>query len=171
MKTNLYWINGSWPGRLAISSRPRGGDWLEDEVRAWRLAGLDMIVSLLTQDEVVALNLEQEAQLCRKHGMQFLTFPIIDRSVPASRHTALDFVRELESALSAEKSLLIHCRQGIGRSALVAACLLISSGMEAESAFQKISAVRGVAVPETPEQRRWVMDVECNVVPQTGRRS
>lgn len=164
MKTNLYWINGSWPGRLAISSRPRGGDWLDDEVRAWRQAGLDMIVSLLTQDEVVALNLEQEAQLCRKHGMQFLTFPIIDRSVPASRHAALDFVRELENTLTAGKSLLIHCRQGIGRSALVAACLLISSGMETESAFQKISAVRGVAVPETPEQRRWVANFEREAV-------
>lgn len=164
MKTNLYWINGSWPGRLAISSRPRGGDWLEDKVRAWKQAGLDTIVSLLTQDEVDALDLEQEPQHCSKYGMQFFMFPVIDRGVPASRHAALDFVRELENALSAGKSLLIHCRQGIGRSALIAACLLISSGMEAGSAFQMISAARGVAVPETPEQRKWVANFEREAV-------
>lgn len=169
MKTNLYWINGPWPGRLAISSRPRGGDWLEDEVRAWRQGDLEAIVSLLTEDEVITLALDQEAQFCRKHGMQFLTFPIIDRSVPASRHATLDFVRELENTLSAGKCLLIHCRQGIGRSAVIAACLLISSGMDAESAFQMISAARGVAVPETPEQRKWVMDIEHDMVSQTGR--
>lgn len=36
--------------------------------------------------------------------------------------------------------------------------------MEAESAFQKISAVRGVAVPETPEQRNWVATFEREAV-------
>ncbi len=52
MRTDLYWIDGPWNGRLAIAARPRGGDWLDDEVGSWRQAGLDMMVSLLTPDEV-----------------------------------------------------------------------------------------------------------------------
>jgi len=60
MYTELYWIEGPWPGRLAISARPRGGDWLEDEVKSWRRAGLDIIVSLLTPDEEEALDLQRE---------------------------------------------------------------------------------------------------------------
>jgi hypothetical protein len=36
MKTapTLYWIEGPWTGRLAISARPRGWDWLQDDVAA-----------------------------------------------------------------------------------------------------------------------------------------
>src|SRR5205823_15134454 len=81
----FYEIPGPWPGRLAIVPRPRGGDWLEDEVGAWSQAGLDVVVSLLTQDEVVDLDLAQEAELSRAKGIKFVAFPIPDRSVPLSR--------------------------------------------------------------------------------------
>src|SRR5436309_9794359 len=35
----LYWINDPWPGKLALAARPRGGDWLPDEVADWKRAG------------------------------------------------------------------------------------------------------------------------------------
>lgn len=159
MRTELHWIDGPWLGQLAISSRPRGGDWLEDEVRSWQQAGLDVIVSLLTHDEIASLDLAAEAQLCQVHGLQFLAFPIVDRSVPSSRRAALDFVKKLEDDLAEGKRVLIHCRQGIGRSALIAACLLVMSGVDPETAFQRVSAARGVVVPETPEQRKWVVEL------------
>jgi len=158
MRTELYWIEGPWLGRLAISSRPRGGDWLEDEIRSWQRAGLEVVVSLLTSDEIADLDLTQEAKLCQDHGLQFISFPIVDRSVPASRKAVADFVSKLEEALAEGKRLMIRCRQGIGRSALIVACLLVSSGVDPETAFYQISAARGVAVPETPEQRKWVKD-------------
>src|SRR5437870_3377638 len=52
VRAELSWIEAPWQGRLAISPRPRGGDWLEDEVREWRLAGVEAVVSLLTSDEI-----------------------------------------------------------------------------------------------------------------------
>ena len=156
MRTELYWIEGPWQGRLAILPRPRGGDWLEDEVRAWRLESVDAVVSLLTSEEVTGLDLAQEAGLCQAHGMRFLSFPIVDRSVPASRGATLDFVRELDSLLTEGKSMAVHCRQGIGRSALIAACLLVLSGLDPEMAFRRVSAARGCTVPETSDQRLWV---------------
>jgi len=159
-KLGQYRIEGPWLGQLAISSRPRGGDWLEDEVRSWRQSGLDVIVSLLTSDEAAELDLAPEAELCQAHGLQFLAFPIVDRGVPSSRRATLDFVRKLEHALNAGKSLVIHCRQGIGRSALIAACLLVLSGVDPETAFRRVSEARGHSVPETPEQRKWVMEFE-----------
>jgi hypothetical protein len=83
MRAQLYWIEGPWAGRFAIMPRPRGGDWLEDEVQAWQHAGLNRVVSLLTPDEVADLDLGQEAALCQAHGMQFVSFSIPDRRVPA----------------------------------------------------------------------------------------
>jgi len=156
MSTKLYWVDGPWPGRLAILPRPRGGDWLEDEIRSWQQASLDVVVSLLTRDEIVALDLEREAELCQANGIQFVSFPITDRGVPPSQKATLDLARRLTKILAEGKSLAIHCRQGIGRSAVIAACLLILSGIDPETAFQRISAARGCAVPETAEQREWV---------------
>ncbi len=158
MRTDLYWIEGPWLGRLAVSPRPRGNDWLEDEVRGWKQAGVEVDVSLLTDDENADLGLTQEERLCYAHGMQFLSFPIIDRSIPSSRKAAVGFVMKLEALLAEGKHAVIHCRQGIGRAALIAICTLIAAGMEAEIAIQRVSAARGLAVPETMEQRKWAMD-------------
>src|SRR5215472_3508891 len=57
MKPDLFWIPGPWRGRLAVATRPRGGDWLEDELRSWREAGVDLSVSLLEPDEAAQLDL------------------------------------------------------------------------------------------------------------------
>ena len=60
MTPDLFWIPGPWRGRLAIASRPRGGDWLEDETNGLRQAGIDVVVSLLESDEVAQLDLLDE---------------------------------------------------------------------------------------------------------------
>lgn len=155
---DAFTLEGLWPGRLAILPRPRGGDWLEDEVHSWQQSGLDVVVSLLTSDEVADLDLAQEARLCQAKGMQFLSFPIVDRGVPSSQWATLDFVRKLAKVLADGKSIAIHCRQGIGRSALIAACLLFMSGVNPETAFRRVSAARGCPVPETSEQREWIIE-------------
>lgn len=157
MKTALYWIDGAWPGKVAIVPRPRGGDWLEDEVQAWRQAGLEVIVSLLTREESVDLDLAQEEELSQARGIQFIGFPIPDRGVPLSRRGTLELLGEVHQLLVKGKNVGIHCRQGIGRSAVVAACLLVFLGIEPEVAFQQISAARGCPIPETVEQRKWVI--------------
>ena len=48
MNTEIYWIKAAGPGKLAVMPRPRGGDWLEDEIRGLKRFGVDILVSLLT---------------------------------------------------------------------------------------------------------------------------
>jgi protein-tyrosine phosphatase len=160
MKSEVYWIEGEWPGRVAIIPRPRGGDWLEDEAQAWREGGLDVIVSLLTSDEATGLELVSEAELSRNAGLVFISFPITDRSIPASRAATLDLLRDLVRLLSRGKNVGIHCRQGIGRSAVIAAGLLVLSGLPPEHAIEKVSAARRCPVPETAEQREWIVSLQ-----------
>ena len=88
MTPSLYWIEGPWAGRLAVSARPRGGDWLEDEVKGWRASGVDMVVCLLTPGEVDDLGLKEEATRCKEEGISLVSFPIADRRVPRSREEA-----------------------------------------------------------------------------------
>jgi protein-tyrosine phosphatase len=156
MKTELYWVEGPWSGRLAIMPRPRGGDWLEDEVRSWRESGIDVVVSLLTAEEIIELNLTAEEELCRKNGMELLSLPIPDRGVPLSLLATSELLTKLADLLTSGKNIAIHCRQGIGRAGLIASALLASTGINADSAIQRVSTARGCSVPETPQQREWV---------------
>jgi protein-tyrosine phosphatase len=165
-----YQIEGPWRGRLAIVPRPRGEDWLADEVLAWRDEGFDVVVSLLTTEEMRELGLTDEANLSRSHGLQFYGFQIPDLGVPSSMAVAQEFLERLISELAAGKKIAVHCRQGIGRSGLVAASLLSLSGIDPETAFQRVSAARGMPVPETPEQKSWVTRLAEEFVAPTARR-
>lgn len=152
----LYSIDGPWKGRLAIVPRPRGGEWLEDEVLAWRDGDLDAIVSLLTADETAELGLDDETRLARTNGILFIRFPILDYSVPSSLEESLAFLKELDQALSTGKNVGIHCRQGIGRSATIASSLLVVRGIDPEEALRRVASARGCQVPDTIEQQEWI---------------
>ena len=73
MSPDLYWITGPWRGGLAIATRPRGGDWLEDEVAGWRRAGVDMVVSLLETEEAAQLQLVEEGDAAASAGIEFVS--------------------------------------------------------------------------------------------------
>jgi protein-tyrosine phosphatase len=156
MKPDVYWINGPWPGKLAILARPRGADWLEDEVTGWKDAGVNVVVSLLTPGEHSELGLNQEDEIVKRNGLTFVSFPIADYSVPTSKEVTRQLVDKLEGWLSRGRRVGIHCRQGIGRSSLVAACVLVSSGESSKLAFQHIETARGLSVPDTRKQKEWV---------------
>jgi protein-tyrosine phosphatase len=156
MWTELHWVDGPWPGRLALSARPRGGEWLADEINAWRRAGVDTVFSLLTPEEETDLDIAGEASQAKAHGMRFLSFPILDRQVPDSEIELAKALQQLDSELASGRNVVLHCRQGIGRTGLVAACLLLTKDLDPETAVQRLSVARGIPVPETVEQRRWI---------------
>lgn len=156
MKAQVYWTTEQYPGRIAIVARPRGGDWLEDEAAAWAAAGLDVIVSLLEEDEAVDLGLSEEEAVCLDNGLFFFSCPIVDRSVPTARQQLFPLLEHLQRLLQEGKNIGIHCRQSVGRSALLAASLMALFGVRPEVAFQRLSLARGLPVPETTEQQEWV---------------
>jgi protein-tyrosine phosphatase len=156
MTPNLFWIPGPWRGRLAIAARPRGGDWLEDEAGGLRRAGIDVVVSLLEKDEAAQLDLAGEAKALEANGLRFMSFSIPDRGVPASMSDAMSLIIAISAALDLGKNVAVHCRQGVGRSGLIAAAVLASSGLDPQRAIEIVSSARGQAVPETADQRSWI---------------
>ena len=168
MKADVFWIPGPWRGRLAIASRPRGGDWLDDEASAWRQADIDVVVSLLEYDEATQLDLLHERQAAEDHAITFISFPIPDRGVPASSQEAVSLLARIGAQLDAGKKVAVHCRQGIGRSGLIAAGVLVTSGASPEEAMQVVSSARGTEVPETLEQRRWMQQLPSRLAITKG---
>jgi len=156
MNTRLFWIPGPWRGKLAVASRPRGGDWLDDEINGWRKAGLDVVVCLLEKDEAAQFELDHEGDVAESKGVRFVSFQIPDRGVPASTREALSLFSTISAALEAGKNVAVHCRQGIGRSGLIAAGVLLTSGMGVDKALELVGAARGEVVPETQAQLQWI---------------
>jgi protein-tyrosine phosphatase len=151
-----YWIETGIPAKLAIMPRPRGGDWLDDEMRLLKREGTDVLVSLLTPEEDIELALEFERAACSGHGIRFRSFPIPDRDVPSSTKAFLKFIDTLHQDLLQGRSIVAHCRAGIGRSSLLLASLLRREGLSTDDAFRRITQARRMLVPDTPEQLHWV---------------
>jgi protein-tyrosine phosphatase len=158
MPVKVFWVAGPWRGRLGILPRPRGGDWLGDETKAWREAGINVVVSLLEPQEEAQLVLEDEAAAATASGVEFRPFPIPDRGVPASQESVAELASEIVDVLETGRNVAVHCRQGIGRSALIVGGILVAAGKDPKTALETIEESRGLEVPDTEEQRQWLRD-------------
>lgn len=163
MHTRPFWIELGGLGRLGVSPRPRGGDWLEEEIQGWSRDGVTDVVSLLTPPEERDLELVSEEELCRLHTIRFHRLPIEDRGIPSSNDEVQRLADRLVTSLGNGGSILIHCRQGIGRAAMVAAAVLIELGHSPAQAWRKIQNARGIPVPETAEQKLWLTTFAARV--------
>jgi protein-tyrosine phosphatase len=157
MYTKIYWIHQFTAGaRLGIMARPRGNDWLENEIINLKKQGVACLVSLLEQQEVTELGLRNEAVLCQQHSIAFINFPIADRAIPKDDKKVTALLHQLTNNINEGQSVVVHCRMGIGRSSIIAACLLLQEGCKTDELIQRISSVRGLKVPDTEEQVRWL---------------
>jgi protein-tyrosine phosphatase len=145
--------------------RPRGGDLLIDEVRAWKAAGVQVVVSALEPMEEAYLDLQEEEATCERLGITFRRFSLLDRSTPSVDSEASAFVQDLARLLQEGTKIVIHCRLGIGRSGMLCAATLVGLGHDPSDAFLRVQTARGMRVPDTREQMEWVFDL----APRLGR--
>jgi protein-tyrosine phosphatase len=155
VRSTLYRIEVAGPGSLATMAKPRGDDWLDDEMAALAEAGIDVLVCAMPAAERAEVGLSGEPAAARASGLTFVDIPIADLTVPDHRSVrpALD---DLADRFRRGASIVTHCRFGIGRASLLATSVLVLTGVAPQDAWRRVEAARGRPVPDTPEQREWV---------------
>jgi protein-tyrosine phosphatase len=152
---DIFWIDDTG---LAIVMRPRGDEWLENDLKRIQMAGIQTIISTIEAWEARALGLAEEGPMLEHLGIRFISYPMQDRSVPFDREDFTAFVKRLGTRLQGGEKIGVHCRGCIGRSTVVTAATLITLGWPAETALDAIEKARGCSVPDTEEQRDWIIE-------------
>ena len=168
MSATIFQIPLRCAGMLAITPRPRGGDWLEVDVAALLVGGINVLVSLLESDEAAELGLGEELVCCASHGIEFLSLPVPDLGAPRDSAAFVTAATDLAQLLREGRHIAVHCRQSVGRSGLLAVSVAVASGLELGEAVETVSEARGVQVPETPTQLAWLRRYESHLSGKAG---
>lgn len=148
------------PGKHGSSavSRVQWARDLDTDLRDLReRPGTDVLVPLMRSREYDLLRIPGLIQRAERHGMVVRAFEIDDVSVPdpdfADGFRTL--IATLVDDLRQGRGVTVHCRGGLGRSGLVAACMLVHDGEEPARAIARVREHRHGAI-ETRAQERYV---------------
>jgi protein-tyrosine phosphatase len=156
------------PGRIGLTFAPgkkdRFGRWHRDlDADLQRLREhykVDRLVSLMQACEFDMLQIANIVERARAHGIAVRRFPIRDVSAPPAR-AMKRFIRMIDAVVDdvrAGRTVVIHCRGGLGRTGLVAASCLVVLGHQPGEAIRRVRSARP-GVVEVEKQERWVFAV------------
>lgn len=163
MHAEMYKIGSIGHGFLAIMGRPYIDPHEPASLLNVSRLGIQQVVSLLEPSEARDLGLDTERIVAKALGMGFVSFPIADMGMPASVEDFAGITHTLFKRIDGGINTLVHCRAGIGRSGLFAAGMLLHAGMNAEQAFAHVGKMRGLRVPETPDQHNWLVANQARI--------
>jgi protein-tyrosine phosphatase len=143
------------PGRLLLHSMPGRYEALASVWKQLIAEAVDTIVCLAEQDELreksseYAQALEDGAVPC-----SVCHFEIPDRGAPADPHGFRALANDVAKRLQSGEAVLIHCAGGVGRTGMLAICVLLALGESAGDARHAVS--RAGATVETAPQSEIV---------------
>lgn len=133
--------------------------WLMDGLAVGGCFAADDIPALANAHGIAAIvDLRDEAcddrEALRRAGVDFLHLPTADMHPPPADvlDQGVAFARE---HIRCGRSVLIHCMQGVGRSPLLALCVMVDSGMDPLAALSQAKDRRACVSPSEAQYRGW----------------
>lgn len=153
------------PGKVDPSSF--NGAWHRDlsaDITVIREWGAATILSLIEPHEFGLLSVKGLPRAVRDAGLLWLHAPIPDVSVPGLAFEAgwKTIAPRLTNDMREGRSVVVHCRGGLGRAGMIAAKLLVMMGEDASNAIARVRGVRPGAI-ETPEQEAYVLWLSTDI--------
>ena len=114
----------------------------------------------LARDHRVAAVVDVRGEACddeallAKHGIELLHLPTMDFE-PISPHLLQRGIAFATAHLAEGRRVLVHCAQGIGRSALLGLCVLVECGHAPLSALELAKARRSQVSPSSSQYEAW----------------
>ncbi|MGC8743801.1 MAG: ADP-ribosylglycohydrolase family protein [Verrucomicrobiia bacterium] len=151
---NCYWLQ---PGRVMVGEYPssRALANTREKLREFLNAGFSCFIDLTEEGELHPYSdvLKDEA---KKMGIDvmYIRIPIRDVGIP-TREYMIKILDAIDKAASDNRLVYVHCRGGIGRTAIVAGCFLVRHGMSGEQALEALhhfleEVEPGDVVPRAP---------------------
>ncbi len=159
-----YWVV---PGRLLVGEHPgsRSRAQSMERLRRFLEAGVTCFLDLTELREMAGYEMLLPFETPTGRRVEYLREPIVDHGVPADRETMGRIVAMIDGALDTGHCVYLHCRAGIGRSAMAAGCWLAErNAVGGEAALAELADLWPQCVqsrswrnvPETPEQAAFV---------------
>jgi ADP-ribosyl-[dinitrogen reductase] hydrolase len=127
---------------------------LEADVRTIASWGATVLVTLMEEVELHILQINNLPEKLVENGVRWVHLPIKNRSLPGSDFEAAWRVvgEDLKAILRSGGKIVIHCQEGVGRTGLVAARLLIEMGVRKEDAISIVRKARTGALETWPHE-------------------
>jgi protein tyrosine phosphatase (PTP) superfamily phosphohydrolase (DUF442 family) len=121
----VYWLTDD----VAVSKEPAAGDWPSIGEQ-----GIRCVVDLRSETP-------DDESLVRSHGLHYMRVPVDEGSAPTDQELELvtDWILE---RIEADGPVLVHCREGRGRSPLVACAALVKLGIPPFEAYKLLQRAR-----------------------------
>lgn len=106
----------------------------------------NVLVSLIEDHELRELKIENLVEAFEGSKVRVARFPFPDQGVPSVELAKAAVIAVLEAAVNRRENVVIHCKGGLGRTGLIAACALVATGVDPAAAIRAVRDTREGAI-------------------------
>jgi len=143
------------PGKLFLFRMPGRGRDIDADFNDMQTSNIDRIVCLAEKKEIQNKSPEYLKRL--KNGLLPFSvkyFPIADYQTPDDKSGFVELIEYIASSLKKGERILIHCGAGVGRTGMVAICVLLRLGLNKDGAVRLVD--HAGSGPENAGQKEFI---------------
>ncbi len=143
-----------------------GGTWkrnLNKDLKTIEAWGCTALITLIEDHEFARLGVANFAQTVARYPFEWFHLPIEDMQPPHEQFEKQWAIAgpQLQQHLSSGRTIVIHCRGGLGRTGLLAARMLVERGLAPDRAVDAVRIARAHTI-ETYAQEHYILTEQWN---------